>query len=257
MKISNSESNLDAFKLILEEMKRAFIDELPERCNLIEHLCLNLEKNYSKDTYDDIFRHVHSLKGSGGTHGVLIVTTVCHQLENKLSELQKNLSTYNVSHLLSYVDLLREIADLEKKGIKDLTVIEEKLTELQTDSTHKTYSVLLAESSGMMRSLYEKIFSNLPVKITFVDDGLSALGHLTQEEFDIFIVAGELKCLNGVSVCLALRASESKNKNIKIILITSRTESVPVYADINYVLARNSNLAQKLSSVVHELIEVP
>ncbi len=250
------ESNLDKFQLLLEKMRASFVEELPERCDTIENLIFDLEKNYSKDIFDDIYRHVHSLKGSGGTHGIPSITAVCHHLENKLSEYELSIDHHIASCLLSYIDLLRDIADLERRSIKDSASIEQKLLKIQANFSHKKYRILLAESSGMMRSLYESILSTFPVQITFVDDGLSALRHLTQEDFDILIVAGELKCLNGVAVSLALRASESKNKNTKIILITSRTQSVPKYADINYVLPRNEKLAQSLASVAHELIKI-
>lgn len=246
-------SKLDKFQSLLDDMRNSFIEELPERCDKIERLVFNLEKSYEKDIFDDIYRHVHSLKGSGGIHGFLIVTTICHQFENRLSEYHDGLNSQKASCIYAYIDLLRNVADLEQRGVKDFSSIEQKLSEIQATLRQHRYAILIAESSKMIKELYKTLFSAFPVQCTFVDDGISALRHLTQEEFDIFIVAGELSCLNGIAVCLALRASESKNKDVNTILVTSRTQSIPHYAEINHVLPRNANFVKQLTTIISTL----
>jgi chemotaxis protein histidine kinase CheA len=80
-------ANMDAFQALLASMREAFLDELPERCGHFDALILSLETSPDdREAFNELYRGVHSLKGSGGTHGLSIITTICHQLENLLSE---------------------------------------------------------------------------------------------------------------------------------------------------------------------------
>jgi chemotaxis protein histidine kinase CheA len=65
------------FELLMAELLAEFLDELPRRCNDLEQAVLSLE-NQSPGAFDELFRQVHSLKGTGGGVGIPIITTICH-----------------------------------------------------------------------------------------------------------------------------------------------------------------------------------
>ena len=55
----------DEFSVLLAKMRADFVSELPGRCALLEDAVMALE-NGSADAFNELFRQVHSLKGSGG-----------------------------------------------------------------------------------------------------------------------------------------------------------------------------------------------
>jgi len=74
-------TNMEAFQALLEGMRADFLAELPERCDSFDESILALEKSPDdREAFNELYRGVHSLKGSGGTHGLSIITTLCHQL---------------------------------------------------------------------------------------------------------------------------------------------------------------------------------
>ena len=77
----------------LLSLSNDYIDALPERCDLIESLILKLgSKSLNLDSYQGLFREIHSIKGSAGTHGFESISTVCPQFEDWLTYIEKNQS---------------------------------------------------------------------------------------------------------------------------------------------------------------------
>ncbi len=104
-------ANMEFFQALLAKMRAEFIGELPERCNNLDDLILTLEKfPQDSDAFDALYRGVHSLKGSGGTHDLSIITTICHQFENLLTEAasEKDFGASFASRALDFVDWLRK-----------------------------------------------------------------------------------------------------------------------------------------------------
>jgi len=78
-----------------------------------------------------------------------------------------------------------------------------------------------------MTGLYQKALEVLPLQLTVVDDGLTALARLLHEPFDFVIVGRELKEFNGMALMVAVRAAEARNQNIPAILVSSKRGSIP------------------------------
>ena len=74
----------DDFSLVLAGMRDTFVGDLPDRCDLLED-CVLMFGQGDEDTFDELFRHIHSLKGAGGTFGLPVITRICHQFESFVS----------------------------------------------------------------------------------------------------------------------------------------------------------------------------
>lgn len=133
--MSKSEGkNKDSFQALLANMRAEFLDEFPERCGHLEDLVLSLEKSPANhETFNELYRKVHSLKGSGGTHGLNIVTTVCHQLETRLTDAaaKQAFGKAFVSAALAYVDMLRKVQRQALLEAQDFSGIEAELNSLR------------------------------------------------------------------------------------------------------------------------------
>ena len=74
---------------MLEDLRVGFITELPTRLEEMEQLMLDLENSSSfTEDYQDLYRHLHNIKGSAGTHGFHIISSICHVFEDKVVEIE-------------------------------------------------------------------------------------------------------------------------------------------------------------------------
>ncbi len=93
---------------LLENMRADFLDDMPSRIDLIEN---EVMASQDESSYDELFRMVHSLKGSAGSYNLHEITKVAHSMEDAMFSLMKrnefHLSTMPVI-LLKYIDILRE-----------------------------------------------------------------------------------------------------------------------------------------------------
>jgi chemotaxis protein histidine kinase CheA len=246
-------ANMDAFQALLAGMRQEFLGELPERCDRIDDLVLTLEVSPNdREAFNELYRSVHSLKGSGGTHGLSIITTLCHQLENLISETdsRRGFGEAFATRALAYVDLLRQVETIARQDKPDYSAIETELEVLRQLTLQRRKAGLIAESSTMMAGLYQKALETLPLQLTVVDNGLMALGRLLHEPFDFVIVGGELKELNGLAMMAALRTAHARNQHVPAILISSRRDSIPNHAGFSVTLPRDQDLAGNLVAAV-------
>jgi chemotaxis protein histidine kinase CheA len=248
-------SDMNTIEALLSQMRSAFLNEIAERCDRLENLVIDLERApRSREIFDDLYRNVHSLKGSGGTHGLHFLSTVCHQLENHLTEAstEGDFSSAFFSKALAYIDLLRKVS-LEARADGDYASLEAELEGLRARDQQRMYQVLLAEPSNIMQHLFRKSLTDHPVRITVVEDGILAIDLLMRQHFDAAVVARELIRLNGIAVVAAIRASAGKNARTPFVLITSNPETVPPDTGIDKVIPRNKRL---MDDVVHTLIKL-
>lgn len=245
--------NREMFEVLLAEMRSEFLNELPDRCDDFEELILELQKaSDNRESFETLYRGVHSLKGSGGTHGLPLITTICHQLENLLSEgdAVKVFDRAFVDAALALVDLLRHVEGAARQNPPDFSIIEARLEEQRALNLQHRLPVLLVESSRVMAGLCQKALEDLNLQLSLVDDGLTALERLLNEHFLLVIVARELKALNGIPLLAALRTSQGRNQEIPALLLTSRTEKIPDFITSTTIVSRDRNLSRTLHEAV-------
>lgn len=255
----NTALDISHVEQLLQQLKKSFLDELVERCNELELLSLALaNKGGVDDNYDELYRKVHSLKGIAGTHGVPVISTICHHFEDHLNVLEDDFSNIDEDFIdvcLVYVDLIASTAREAMKADPNYTETEKRLEEIRQTLLEDNLAVLIVESSPLMVKVYQNALSQLSVQTIVVGDGLQALERLLQERFDLVITGNALKTLNGVALISALKASESVNSDIHTIMITSTTNiQFPAGVEPDYLIHRTSELAKDLAVVVDGLV---
>ncbi len=247
----------DQAQKLLQQLRKEYLSELSQQCDEIENLVLSLISSF-QESYAELYRRVHSMKGSAGTHGVTVITTICHNFEEQLNGIEEReggVACAETDRFLLYVDLIRKARSIALKNSTDFNAIEEALEQVRQQLLVDQYPVMLVESSGYVTLLCKESLSALPLKVTVEDDGLSALGLLLRNRYSLLITANEAKTLNGMALISAIRASDGVNKNIKTILLTSR-DSLREEGGIkpDYVVSRNTELAESLPRIVKEII---
>ncbi|MCD8512425.1 MAG: Hpt domain-containing protein [Nitrincola sp.] len=84
--------------LLLKQLADAFLADLLEYCDKAEADLLLLEQNFTLNVFNRLFGLIHSIKGSGGTHGFPIISSIGHQFESVLVEWQETRSKKSPAH---------------------------------------------------------------------------------------------------------------------------------------------------------------
>lgn len=252
-------TSLDVSKM-LAELRKAFLGELPSRLEEIEGLILDLEKGQNfTENFETLYRHVHSIKGSAGTHGLQIISTVCHAFEDEIVKVEGDRSLMNgevASSWLGFIDLLRTTLDRIHEGVEDFSEIEAELEKIRHKGGEREYSGLLVFTHGLQQQMCLSAFANYPVNIAFAENGYEAMGRLLHEKFDFLISNMELPDLNGFALISALRLSKARNHHIPAVLLTSTEDrSFSRGSDPDYVIYKDANMLTTMSQTVEKIIE--
>ncbi len=242
----------DQAQKLLEQIRQSYLLELPSKCDEIESLILTLKANFAQ-AFDELFRCVHSIKGSAGIHGLIMVSTICHELEDCLTlagSVRKEIPEAKISIMLQLIDLVRRAVDIGQDARPDFREIESGLDDLRKLSLKSLQPVLLVES-GYGALLVQEALRELPVQVTVETDGLKALQRLLTTRFACVITANEVKSLNGFALLAALRASGVHNKNIKSILLTSSAKLAKQKdTEFDSVVVRSASFGEDLIKTV-------
>ena len=254
----NENTQLDIAQQILLQLRETFLEELPDRCDDIEDGILALGKDEENEHFQRLYREVHSLKGSAGTHGVQPISTICHQLEDNLSDAQENAShtPERIDIYLLYLDLIRRCHSLAQESPPNYAEIDQALEDIRHRRAPNTLSALVVENSQYMANLYQHALKDQPVQVTVEDDGLEALGRLLREKFDVLIMGAETRTLNGTALLYALRAANGINRHTKVIVVTSNQqhEFIPDLRP-DLVVPRGPGMIPALSAAVAEFAQ--
>lgn len=245
-----------AFQALLNGLRNDFLSQLSERCDSMEALILRLSTEPDdREVFNALYREIHSLKGAGGTHGMPVITTVCHQLENVLCEADARhlFGAVFTTHTLAFVDLLREIEQEARQLTPDYSTIETALQVLRKQSLQQRKSVMIADPSPTMAGLYRHLLADLPLHVTIAEAGLPALERLMLEPFDLAIIGREMKNLNGIALVKALRESGSPNRDISVVLITTNQDGIPTDLGLR-VIKRGPALPEQIQATVSSLL---
>lgn len=258
MQTNQANSNVDIEKMLLE-LRLGYIAELPSRLEEVEQIVLNLKQTDSfTDDYQSIYRHIHSIKGSAGTHGLHIISSVCHVLEDKVIEVEGNPSLITdefIDSVLGFIDLLRTTLDLINSKVEDFAEVEAELERLSGKGSEYEYKVLLIMASVLHRKMITSAFEKYRVKFRFETNGYDALGLLLKEPYDILVTNMEVSDLQGLPIISALRMSHSRNKDIPSILLTSgKLQTYGRSIDPNYVIKKDADLMENLELAAGNIV---
>ncbi len=259
--MESTSNNGLALQDFIAKLRQAFLDELPEKLGELERLLLQLENTaHQSELFNEFYRGIHSIKGSGGTFGLHLATTICHQLEDYLNCLPGNPPTFDsnaVNICLQHIDLLRNFVEAVQSGAGSFPAIESKIAHLQKGVLgHQEYAALILDNSKVSQDICSKTLEKLSFRTVSMDDGYLALMRALTQPFDLLITSSELKMLNGEALIAALKLSSGINKQIKTIMLTSGNALLHArkrHTDPDSIIWRDANIATRLSEKVTEL----
>lgn len=256
----NNTENTELSRL-LADLKKSFVADIPHRLDEMESLILSMEQNLNyTENYESLYRHTHSLKGSAGSYGIHIITSICHAMEDVLNEVGNDtefFKRYGIDYWLNYIDLIRDVLNDINKGDGQLSKYEDRLKKIQSIKPGgKSYQIhcLVVTSSIIYSNLLLSTFGEENIKFSFCHDGYEALGRLLTESFDLVVSDYEIPLLNGQALFGCLRLSASTNKNIRTILLTSKKiDKTSRFTDPDFVIRKDKSFSDNLAATIRQI----
>lgn len=235
----------DQVQAILFNLRQEFVLDLDEHVDWIEHQFDTLHKELSEPVMAELKRRIHSLKGSGGTYGLHLLSRVCHHLEDLLEQSTQALNTLQLERLLAGTDLMREIAQRARdQAAPEWGDLARQLSYLEHNSARK--SCLVIEPTQLMQQFFQQFMVDHHYDVKVIETGLSALQLLVRQRFDLIISARDPGDIDSQALAAALQASSGPNRSTPIILITARSVHADETQRFAAVLQRDRQLTESL-----------
>lgn len=125
---------------VLQKMRLTYIENLPQQLDNLEALVMASKS--SKDhpfSYETLYRAIHTLKGTAGTYGLQIITTICHPFEDYLVatlEDGSGASDQQINTCMIYVELLRNTVRQVASGRESFPEIDASLANILQSDPH-------------------------------------------------------------------------------------------------------------------------
>ena len=247
---------MDHVKQMLAALREGYLRDVPGYIDEIEQVLLQLERGgFQIDLCRELYRQVHTLKGSGGTYGMSFISDVCHPLEDLLTNLIEHPAALQtaVGSALQYVDLLRKACFVYAAKLEPGEDLKANLHALRRSMSRHSHSAMIVESSDVVVAAMRDILTELGFRFELANDGYTALGRVLAEPFDVLITSLENPRLNGLALISAVQKSGSKIARTKTILLTT-SEHLDQQIQPDYVLKKNAELKKRFRECVAQLI---
>ncbi len=252
---------------MLAALRASFIADLPKKFDDYEQLILHLNsKSDFAWQFDELFRMIHSLKGSAGTHGLQVYTSICHQFEDQLRQVDGQFDNFHpesVNTWLNYVDLMREVLDAIHEGnafdgefgAKLNDAVQDKLDVLRQGVHSNGLTAMIVATSRSIESICRSVVDTLNFNSIVMNDGYLALGRLLNEKIDVLITTKEVTGLNGDVLIAAIKLARNHKHPIKTILLTSESEFYSGRnSDPDTTILRDIHLVDSLTNTLNQCV---
>lgn len=246
----SSKSKQSAIEL-LQGLKTEYAAELSSKIDEIELNILSLDK---AGYFPEALRQIHSMKGSAGTHGFMIITHICHHMEDYLALMDSNkFQPEDIDKLLQYIDLLQQATRSIINGSDESPRYEKLLHQLAIPTANEC-RVLIVDNSKAIPALIRNELESPTIIFQSIEDGYQALGLLLMKKYDLLISSEEIGPLNGTGLISAIRNSASVNNNIQIIYLTSGSNKNSPHTTLaDYSLHKDATVASQVRTIIQQL----
>lgn len=244
-----------------EELRKDFLYHAEDLTLKLNSIISN--QDLDKETFKEVFRIVHSLKGGAASHEFTNLSTICHHFEDFLTlklvdDLQNN---EHYETCLKFTDILEEVIKKKIKGEEILfsKYIEQisylNLPEAETSQGFKG-QILVVDNTKTIGSIVKKSLEDTGYACTLTKDGLVAFNKLVTKKFDALISSINLSPFDGISLVTALRSTNNINADIPTLVISASkniVERFPKDYRPNKVVVKDEQFIENLNHSLEDL----
>ena len=165
---------------MVEQFKQKYLEEVNDLLNELEGTMLQLEQQpESQDGVNEVFRVMHTIKGTSGMYDFKTVEKITHNIENiygKIRDSHGSVSKQVSAITLEGIDLVRRL--LNKPSSEDDILVENFLEKLGGESSQKQNEIAAPEGEHTFYILFtpEADVAGRGINIKNILDDASALG---------------------------------------------------------------------------------
>lgn len=142
------------------EYIESFLNEANELVDKVESILFELEDSpENKDIIEEIFRHMHSIKGAAGMYGYNKTGNLTHNIENIFDQVrsgEKKINAHIIDTTFKAIDILRCLLKSEEKECNDK--LEELLKNIHSETSGQAKEEIKATASESSCYLYYIFF---------------------------------------------------------------------------------------------------
>ncbi|MCK5041815.1 MAG: Hpt domain-containing protein [Sphingomonadales bacterium] len=215
-------ANNDMFQELTDRFIESTIDRLESLDQLIDQIYNG--KGERGEQFRKFSQEIHSLKGSAGTFGFHLVSTIAHRLEDYM-ESSKRLEKDQWLDVQKFIDAIRLIFeaghDPEQDQHGDILSQLPSSSKQEQDST----TLLLVMTSGLIRKHLGTDLAAKGYDISFANDPVQAIDIALKIKPDVVISSQEFANITGLELAKALKVIDG-TKHIKFALMTGNKKLV-------------------------------
>ncbi len=184
-----------------------FYDELNNKLQCMENALLNV----SDGTYDinEIFRSVHTIKGTADLLGMLDVVAIAHKSEDILDEIRAGKFIFDTKLIKLFIELKQFIALIIESTLDDSrdeevienlnSYFEKELFNYNNEEKIVKFTVLVLDDSLVVRERTRNLLENTGYNVITANNGTEGFEKITKNKIDIIITdvcINEIGCLD-------------------------------------------------------------
>jgi chemotaxis protein histidine kinase CheA len=217
----------------MDESGNIFYDELMSKLECMEDALIDVQNGvYDSENINEIFRSIHTIKGTADLLGMIEVVSITHKAEDVLDEVRsnnirlddslcsllldlKNLLVILIDQILNFVELDSDMKnllfDFEKELLVYIPIKEEKKT------------ILVVEDSSLIRESIKYIMQDQNIKYNIIlsDSGDDGLQKIKENNIDLLICDISTPYFDGIDMIKEIRKGDTF-KTLPIVLLSTK-----------------------------------
>lgn len=216
---------------IPQNLSREFVQNAQDLLLEIEALLARMRWGQDMDaTFLEFWRHIHSIKGQGGTFGFPTITRVAHMLEDYIETLGR-LDENAIVDLQTFVDRISQVLEAGEPATPEET--DELLDTLPraempsfSDQIVKDVRTLVIMPKSTQRAIIGRELVSCGFHLSFADDALSGLSAAIALPPRIVFASYEIPGFPGVELANVFRSVKALSDS-RFIVLTSYVDGDP------------------------------
>lgn len=281
---NNSAPNNSPKRLTDDDFDRLAEEYLSECEHNIQDLEVQIMNTLSSKDINEglriLTRTVHSIKGASGSYGFDLISSICHNFEDRLLAIHYSEGQVDahIDGMLRYVDLLMDACrSYINKDKAQLAKISSELkgqfspptpTSKGAPEAHpqgtgnaKRKRVLVIERLRSIQVVVNKLlaaYDSSQVEVSNAHDGYEGLGRLLKEKYDLVIMSNMSEWIPGEHLLKVLSEVSNPNNKVPFILLTSsENKSLPATTNPVHMVVKAEKFTEKVQQAMVTILGSP